>query len=515
MLSVTMDRGTRLFDMLPSASISHIAIAIFAILTIQWIVTATYRIYFHPLRHFPGPKSAAISPLPLAISLFNGNIHIYLRDLHAKYGDVVRVSPEELSFIDPSAWKDICGHVTKTNHDSMPHKQWERYGRSVNGSYTLLNAPDVHHTRMRKIFNPAFSDRALKQQEPLFIKYADLLVEKLKQSLEKDPERKVDMVRYYNFTTFDVMGDLTFGEPLHMLEQNEYHSWVNIMFGGIRIGLTILGALYYFSIPNILMKTLLLKSKTVMQKRLRHFQYAVDRVSKRLDKGRESKGTDLWDFVLGQEDGKGLTRGEMDSNAALFMIAGTETTATGVSGITNLLLTHPDIMCKLVHEIRSSFSSSADMTMEALAALPYLSGCLKETLRLYPPVPSSLPKITPPAGSNICGHYIPGGYTVFLPHYAAYHSERNFKDARSFVPERWTGDERYADDKKAVLQPFSHGTRDCVGKNMAYHEMRLIIAKVLFNFDLELCPESANWADQRIFTLWEKKPLLCKLKVAY
>ena len=48
--------------------------------------------------------------------------------------------------------------------------------------------------------------------------------------------------------------------------------------------------------------------------------------------------------------------------------------------------------------------------------------------------------------------------------------------------------------------------------SMAYHEMRLIIAKVLYNFDMELCPESSDWTEQKTYVLWEKHPLMCKLK---
>jgi cytochrome P450 len=91
----------------------------------------------------------------------------------------------------------------------------------VNGSPNLIQAREADHSRQRKIFTPAFSDRALKQQEPLFLKYIDQLVSKLKASIEQSPEKSIDMVRMYNFTTFDVMGDLTFGEPLHMLENAE------------------------------------------------------------------------------------------------------------------------------------------------------------------------------------------------------------------------------------------------------------------------------------------------------
>lgn len=103
----------------------------------------------------------------------------------------------------------------------MPHKYWKRYGQTLNGSPNLIQARDVDHNRQRKIFTPAFSDRALKQQEPLFLKYADLLVSKLKEGVESDSEKPFDMVRMYNFTTFDIMGDLTFGEPLHMLSNAE------------------------------------------------------------------------------------------------------------------------------------------------------------------------------------------------------------------------------------------------------------------------------------------------------
>jgi cytochrome P450 len=91
----------------------------------------------------------------------------------------------------------------------------------MNGEPNLIQARDVDHNRQRKIFTPAFSDRALKQQEPLFLKYTDQLVSKLKESINQDPDAKLDMVRMYNFTTFDIMGDLTFGEPLHMLKNAE------------------------------------------------------------------------------------------------------------------------------------------------------------------------------------------------------------------------------------------------------------------------------------------------------
>lgn len=81
---------------------------------------------------------------------------------------------------------------------SHPEKDWQKYGKSMNGSTNLLNAYPEDHSRMRKIFNPAFSDRALKQQEPLFVRYADLLALKLREGTEANPDTTWDMVKMYS-----------------------------------------------------------------------------------------------------------------------------------------------------------------------------------------------------------------------------------------------------------------------------------------------------------------------------
>jgi cytochrome P450 len=91
------------------------------------------------------------------------------------------------------------------------------------------------------------------------------------------------------------------------------------------------------------------------------------------------------------------------------MIAGTETSATGVSGLTYLLLKNPDKMEKLTEELRATFARSEDITMEAVAALPYLNHCMKEGFRLYPPVAGALPRLTQSDGATICGEFIPPG----------------------------------------------------------------------------------------------------------
>lgn len=89
----------------------------------------------------------------------------------------------------------------------------------------------------------------------------------------------------------------------------------------------------------------------------------------------------------------------------------------------------------------------------------------------------------------------------------------NFHRAREYCPERWLPEATsnpsspFYEDRRDAHKPFSFGPRDCIGRNLAYHEMRLIMARILFNFDLKLDESCSDWANQRIFALWEKPEL--------
>ena len=208
-----------------------------------------------------------------------------------------------------------------------------------------------------------------------------------------------------------------------------------------------------------------------------------------------------------------MTVPEIHANAYVVIIGGSETTATLLSGATYYLLRNPEVMDKLKTEIRSSFKSEKDITFAAVSQLPYLLAVLNETLRIYPPVAAKLPRVVPPEGAIVDGRFVPGGMWVSVCHWAAYHSAHNFRDPDKFVPERWMGDARYEGDKVDAWQPFSFGPRNCIGRNLAYMEMRLILARLIWGFDLELCEESNGWAErQKVFILWDKGPLWVRLK---
>lgn len=160
--------------------------------------------------------------------------------LHSRYGPAVRVSPTEISYIDTeedghglsgkNAWKDIYGHRLSGKRSFA--KDRRLYAIPVNGTTSILSSDDTSHARQRRVLSHAFSDKALKEEEPLFKRWANLLITKLEEL--SITNRPIDLVAYYNFTTFDIMGDLTFAESLHMLEDSKYSPWVATIFAAIK-----------------------------------------------------------------------------------------------------------------------------------------------------------------------------------------------------------------------------------------------------------------------------------------
>lgn len=111
------------------------------------------------------------------------------------------------------------------------------------------------------------------------------------------------------------------------------------------------------------------------------------------------------------------------------------------------------------------------------------------------------------------GDFMSGGTRVDVPQWAACRSPLNFRDPESFIPERWLGDVSYAEDGRVASQPFNIGPRGCIRRNPAYVEMRIILARVLFEFDLELTESSkSGLEDLKKLTLWQKDPLMVRLR---
>ncbi|KAK2000208.1 cytochrome P450 [Colletotrichum falcatum] len=460
---------------------------------IRLISTIVYNTCFHPLCRYPGPKLYAATSLAHSRMILSGEEHKKLTELHNQYGPVVRLGPDTLDWADPRAFKDLMGY-NKGKGENLRDPI-----KASSKPHGIIYASQENHARIRRILSHGFSAQSMIEQQPLIQKHVDLMIQRLH---EKCKDGVLNMVAWYNFTGFDVIGDLAFGEPFGCLEKSDYHFWVSSFFDNLHASVYN-SELKRFWITRQLVKWLIpgkLKEKASMFKQL-----TKDKVERRL-------ALDEWrpDFIqsmMMKDNAMSMSKPEIQETADTLIIGGAETTATVLSGATFFLTTHPEAMAKLVKEVRSSFKSEEEIDLLSVQKLPYILAVLEETMRLYPVLPTAITRNIKPGGDYICGRYVPEGTRVNISQWCISHDDKYFTQPDAFIPERFLDDPRFADDNKSALMSFGCGPRNCIGRNLAMCQLRLILARVLWNFDLQIADDSRNWMEQQLYTLWKKGPL--------
>ena len=479
-----------------------------AALLATFVSFAIFNVFFHPLRRFPGPKTAAATPLPFAWRLCNGRMANWTSALHEQYGEVVRIHPNELSFAGHAAWQDIYGcrpELRKPDVGTILHP---------NGIPPLPLVIDTKdHSRQKRILNHAFSERALKSQEFLLHKHTDILVSRLTDHIrQQNGSSEIDICSWYYRTTFDIIGDLCFSETFHSLESAEKHPWLEAVYEGVKWG-KILTAFDHFPPLGTMIRRC---ARYAVQDSLQqNFDWARQKIDRRI--ARKLDSPDFLRYILENNDKEGMTKDEIDSTIHLLLLTGSgDTAAAAMTALTYLVLKEPEVIDQLQKEIRSVVGDSPEkITIAAVSKLEYLDAVLREAMRMHAPVPNSLPRIVDRPGVHVCGILIPEGTRVGIPQKTAYRLSRNFVEAHPFLPERWLpdSDNGFAADKKGIFEPFMVGPRRCIGKSLALAEMKLILSKVFWHFDFAQSEKKqGDWCDQRSYFVNERKPLYVKLK---
>ncbi|PYI22370.1 putative cytochrome P450 monooxygenase [Aspergillus violaceofuscus CBS 115571] len=496
-------------------SFSHTFLAICCTLGILFGAKLVYNVYLHPLRSYPGPILARATRLYIVFLEFQGCLHLRTKEWHDQYGEVVRIAPGSLSYNSSQAWNEICGHRTRDTK-AVFEKDQDFFIRPPNGQWSVVAANGDYHRRLRRLLSHAFSEKALRAQEPALQHYVDLLIRQLRHRADQAGGGVVDMVQWFNFTTFDIIGDLAFGDTFGLLDKGVWSRYLAAITGLLEVNVYFRAAKYLLPSLWSLWAASLWAPRHLQQDRVYIYQLAKDKLSRRIE-----HKTERQDFVHYMLKGSrsaigpdGLSFEEMVTQSQTLILAGSETTATVLSGMMYYLLTTPRALSRVTQEIRTAFSDERDITVHRAARLPYLHAVLEESLRMYPPVPGILPRVSPAPGQLVCGQFVPAGTSVGLHHWACYRSACNFSDPDTFWPERWMDGEdgaRFAKDDRGAFHPFSYGPRNCLGRNLAYAELQLIVSKLFWNFDAELMSAGEGWANQRTTSLWIKKALPVRL----
>lgn len=353
-----------------------------------------------------------------------------LKALHDIYGPVVRVAPNELSFITAEAWKDIYSDKARS------------FGRSdifygIMGKDAMIGSSNEDHARMRGVLSPAFRVNAMSDCEGNMRRYVHLLLERLG-VMEKNNASNggsgmgggqdgvtVDIVRWLNFTTFDIVGNFVYGgEPFGCLRRGEFHPWVEMIFSWLESAVVFYSIRFYMSLSSVL---LWLVPASLIKQKEEFDRLGRDRVRKLMLSSVDEEADDddnddveskerydraspsnILSHLKSSNHGGIMTMAEIEANLHLIIIAGSETVATMLSGTINYLCQNANMLKTLADEVRSVVHHKTDLTLATLSKLPYLTAVLKEGLRIVSPGPISFPRVVPAGGAFIAGFWVPG-----------------------------------------------------------------------------------------------------------
>lgn len=392
-------------------------------LAVTYTVSALlYNLFFHPLRRFPGPLLNRATVLPKLYHLSKGRLVYHVKDIHTHHGPVVRIAPNELAFTDPQAWRDIFSRQAagggKVNPNEGLSPDMAFYNPFNDQPPSIISSSDEAHRELRKRLSPGFSEKAMRAQEGLIESYVDLLMRRLRENSVDSAGRptSVNMRDWIAYATFDIIGSLTFGEDFGCLEGSGYHPWIALVLGSFkgRVKIQIFKALGILTPANWIMRRLGVGYKS----RQMHFELTKSKTQKRIALG--TGRDDFLDTLI--EGGMGLDG--LKRNATLLINAGSETTATLLTGTVYLLATHEHVLRRLVDEVRSRYQSRDEITLTSVNGLSYMLAVLDEALRCYPPDGVSSPRLVPPRGHEIAGWSVPGGTRVGIWQWPMYHDER-------------------------------------------------------------------------------------------
>ncbi|KAF9696277.1 hypothetical protein EKO04_005745 [Ascochyta lentis] len=441
------------------------------------------RLFLSPLRHVPGPISTRLTGWALIIEGFFGRRVHALDELHRKYGDIVRVGPNEVSVAD---WRQL--RKIYTNPKSIvKHSAFYDNGTFV-GKHNLFQMSNpAEHAGRRKLSNPPYSLRSAEGLVPLIRQKAEDLARRLVTEANAAETNTADAYKLCGLFSLETICKASFakdfegpnalGDSLKLLHAMEGTSPIFIFdgvfpflrYGGI--GLRIPGAVgdayrnhKHWEVQSRIMVDHFLEKSSSDAK------YLLSPIANDIDS-----------FL-----GRRLNHEELVEEAMGNMFAGSGTTS---STLTYLLyaLSLPEnghIQERLYTEI--SQISPEDTTV--LRENTYLKAVIKETFRRYPTIVLTVPRVLLeplPIGEYV----IPKGTVIGMQNWIHHRNPKVFYNPDEFIPERWLDS---SEEMNASLTPFSIGRRNCIGQNLAWEELyaavEILVRRLKFRLGAEMQP---------------------------
>ncbi|CCT74692.1 related to benzoate 4-monooxygenase cytochrome P450 [Fusarium fujikuroi IMI 58289] len=448
---------------------------------------------------------------------------------HERLGDIIRIAPSLLIFNIPEAVPDIYGHAAarKLVKDTF-------YDKIAGDERDIVNVIDHgDHSRRRKYLANSFALKTVTDMEPAIRQNLQRLIDYLDEiTTQSITSQTLDIRRWFNYFTLDVIGDMAFGLPMGFLAGrcdttrvkspagHEYCilSTIDALHRGTRLSTTLaqLSSIRCVKvIKRLCNSTNWLKQSTGAQGIKDFDNVCISQLNGRLDNGSPDRPQrDFMNKILKDREGgtRELSFQRLLAESIVFMNAGSETTAAALSSTLYFLLSNPKCFEKLRTEIDARLEPNHDgiVSYDSARDVPYLRACIDESLRLRPPIAYALQRlVVSPQGAIIAGHHIKQGTTVAVSPWTVHRNRKLYKNPDEFDPGRWFDPEQLSNLRRYNIV-FSQGPRQCLGRHIAIVELQILISTLVRRYNIYLADQAMDFV---IFDRFNSNPGPLPVKV--
>ncbi|KAH8810802.1 benzoate 4-monooxygenase cytochrome P450 [Xylogone sp. PMI_703] len=455
-----------------------------------------------PLRTVPGPFLAKFNKLYLIYYTCRLRRHLDDLELHKKYGPVVRLAPHEVAISSPSALSVIYG--AGTSKKFLKSDWYSLLKRAGPEDLDLMAENDMDKYRLqRRLVGPIYSQSSMKDHEPQLDAVLSGIIEKMHQLSGKS----FDIDTWCNMIAADCLSASTFSEPRGFVDSGvddgsieaKHNFWKVVSWAG-----------YY---PRFHWFNQWLIAKTgygIQSKLIKPYPLFAWATGKFQARKQEAEGKNPPDLAQKLVDLNRTNPAFKDQWASFMNMtnfgAGVETIGLSLASVIFEITRDPVLVKRVQDEIKSSrdkgLLSDPPKLGELEQHLPLTHACLQESLRLYPAIGTTLPRVLVGPGIEVEGHFLPSGTIVGInPWVLARDTSIYGKDAIEFRPDRWL---EMSEQENKRIQSYSMvfglGSRSCPGKHLALSILHKTLPALLMHFDWILSDPSAKHEYLTAFT---------------
>ncbi|KAL4909127.1 hypothetical protein BDW74DRAFT_165739 [Aspergillus multicolor] len=507
-------------SLLGGTMLARLALAGAGALILSHIAKCIYNLFFHPLRHIPGPWLAAATYIPEFYYdiVLGGRYTRQIQQMHKKYGPIVRISPHELHCNDHRFINEIYASGNK-KRDKPAHQVTGSAGIQALATFSTIS--HTTHRLRRNALNKLFSHAQVLKLEPIVRTIGEQLCEKTLRTKKQQPFL---VGHAYSQCTTDVISGYCLGEKLGLLEGEDWEfGFSDELTKEFRLGYVLRFVPWWGDVLRAFerIRGLVMRqpekaraSDAFIANMPEYIKKAQTEVETKKDT--ETTKTTVFTSVL-QSDlpAHEKTLDRMTSEGISLFAAGTETVSWALTVATFHLLSRPEILTKLTADVAPFINDPERTSWSALESVPYLGAVIHESLRLSYGVASRTARVPTDEDLVYRGEWenkdmelvIPRGSAIGMSSAVTHHDESVFPDSHSFIPERWLDEKgQKRKDLDRALLSFSKGSRGCVGINLAYCELHLLLSllvvRVFPHLKLYETTESDVAYDYDFFTMF-------------